>query len=428
MAPERQSLLSNAGFLVSLLALTSLVPVHAAITTPHPDYAKRAEHILKTTPLIDGHNDLPYALRRTTHNQIYNGKTPFETGLKGQTDLPRLRKGRLGGQFWSVYIGCPSDPNTPIDFPTYATRDTLEQIDVARRLADKYSKDLMYCDTPACAKKAFRQGKIGSFLGIEGGHQVGNSIAALRQAFYAGARYMTITHNCDNAWATAASTVRAGKPDLGMTSFGPELIKEMNRLGMLVDLSHVSHQTMRDVLKVTKAPVMFSHSSAYSVSKHLRNVPDDVLKTVAENNGVVMVTFVRSFVNVDNPDSVTIEDVVKHIFHIAKVAGWDHVGLGGDYDGTDELPKGLEDVSKYPDLIAKVLEHGATDEQVRKLVGENILRVWTDTEKVAKSIQKSGALPVEEVWQGRNWTQSLAKRSPVFIPTEGPANMEFGCD
>ncbi|EGD85177.2 hypothetical protein H113_08975 [Trichophyton rubrum MR1459] len=158
---------------------------------------------------------------------------------------------------------------------------------------------------------------------------------------------MTLTHNCDNAWATAASTVRAGKPDLGMTDFGPALIKEMNRLGMLVDLSHVSHQTMRDVLKITKAPVIFSHSSAYEVSKHLRNVPDDVLKTVAKNNGVVMVTFVSSFVKVDDPDTADVNTVVKHIFHIAEVAGWDHVGLGGDYDGTTELPKGLE-VSLQP--------------------------------------------------------------------------------
>ncbi|KAM5431783.1 putative membrane dipeptidase [Microsporum ferrugineum] len=427
MAPERRSRLSDAGILVSLLALTSLVPVQAAVTTSKPDYAKRAERVLRSTPLIDGHNDLPFAIRRSTHDQIYDGKVPFETALKGQTDLPRMRKGRMGGQFWSVYVGCPSDPNTPIDFPTFATRDTLEQIDVARRLVDKYSKDLMYCDNPACAKKAFREGKIGSFLGIEGGHQVGSSIAALRQAFYAGARYMTLTHNCDNAWATAASTVRAGKPDLGMTEFGPALIKEMNRLGMLVDLSHVSHQTMRDVLKVTKAPVIFSHSSAYAVSKHLRNVPDDVLKTVAKNNGVVMVTFVRSFVNIDNPDSVTVDDIVKHIFHIAEVAGWDHVGLGGDYDGTTELPKGLEDVSKYPYLIEKVLEHGATEEQARKLIGENILRVWTEVEKIGKSIQNSGALPVEEVWQGRNWTQSLTKRS-TFIPTESPTQLEFGCD
>ncbi|KAF3490829.1 dipeptidase 1 [Arthroderma uncinatum] len=427
MAPESRSVLANAGLFVSLLALTSLVPVQAAVTSSTPDYAKRAERILKGTPLIDGHNDLPFAIRRSTNDQIYNGKVPFETALKGHTDLPRMRKGQMGGQFWSVFIPCPSDPNAPINFPTYATRDTLEQIDLARRLVDKYSKDLMFCDNPGCAKRAFRQGKIGSFIGIEGGHQVGNSIAALRQAFYAGARYMTITHNCDNAWATAASTVRAGKPDLGMTEFGSQLVKEMNRLGMLVDLSHVSHQTMRDVLKIAQAPVIFSHSSSYEVSKHLRNVPDDVLKTVAKNNGVVMVTFVRTFVNVTDPDSVNIDTIVKHIFHIAEVAGWDHVGLGGDYDGTSELPKGLEDVSKYPDLIAKVLENGATDAQVRKLVGENVLRVWTEVEQISKKIQRSGALPVEEIWEGRNGT--LAKRSAsTFIPMEGPAPYEFGCD
>ncbi|KAK2746946.1 hypothetical protein FQN57_002518 [Myotisia sp. PD_48] len=419
MAPERRKRgFGDAGLLISIIAIAGLLPLGVS-ATPRDDNAKRADRILRSTPLIDGHNDFPGFIRKTTKNQIYNGKLPFEDKLSGHTDLKRIRKGRLGGQFWSVYVPCPADVNAPIEFPN---------IDVTRRLVDLYPKDLQFCGDSACAKHAFRKGKIGSFIGIEGGHQIGSSINALRQAYDLGARYMTITHNCDNAFATAASSVIAGKPDHGLTDYGRELIKEMNRLGMLVDLSHVSHDTMRDILKVTKAPVIFSHSSAYALSKHMRNAPDDVLRSVTKNGGVVMVTFVNAFLNVDDPDSVTVEDAVDHIFHIAKVAGWDHVGIGGDYDGTVDLPKGLEDVSTYPFLIERVLERGATEKQARKLVGENVLRVWAETEKISKKIRASGALPIEEPWSGRNWTAfSQAKRSS-YGPVNVPALLEHQCD
>ncbi|EER24951.1 Microsomal dipeptidase precursor, putative [Coccidioides posadasii C735 delta SOWgp] len=411
------SWLRNAGSLLSVLACVAVLASPASATPASAaaaaaprtdDYLKRAERILKFTPLIDGHNDLPNFIRKTTKNQIYEGKIPFEDELPGHTDLKRLRKGRVGGQFWSVYTPCP-DPPVPIDNPTWSVRDTLEQIDVTKRLIEKYSRDLQFCGDARCARRAFRRGKIASFLGIEGGHQIGNSLGDLRRVYELGVRYITVTHNCDNAFATAQSTVADGLPDTGlMKPFGIEFVKEMNRLGMLVDLSHVSANTMRDTLKVARAPVIFSHSSAYAVSNHLRNVPDDVLKEVAKNNGVVMVTFVSRFVNVENPDAADINTVVDHIFHIAKVAGWDHVGIGGDYDGTVYLPKGLEDVSKYPHLIARVLERGATTQQVRKLVGENILRVWTEVERIAKRLQKT-ELPNEAYWEGRNWTRP-AKR------------------
>ncbi|KAK2797631.1 hypothetical protein FQN51_008325, partial [Onygenales sp. PD_10] len=306
------------------------------------DFSKRADLILETTPLIDGHNDLPYLIRIETKNQIYNERFTFESGLLSHTDLKKLRKGKVGGQFWSVYTECPEDPKTQIDDPTWSVRDTLEQIDIAKRLVDEYHKDLQYCDTPACARAAFKSGKIGSFLGIEGGHQIGNSLAALRQVYDLGVRYITVTHNCDNAFATAASTVRAGGEDKGLTEFGREFVKEMNRLGMLIDLSHVSHQTMRDVLADTKAPIMFSHSSAYALSKHTRNVPDDVLSLVAKNGGVVMVNFYPVFLAVENPEVADIQLVADHVFHIAEVAGWDHVGIGSDFDGVGATPNGLE--------------------------------------------------------------------------------------
>ncbi|WEW54582.1 metallopeptidase [Emydomyces testavorans] len=429
---------SARSFLFALALGTTLTsPISASPTASDlGDYLQRAELILRSTPLIDGHNDLPNFIRRTTRYQIYDGKLPFETGLSGHTDLKRLRKGKVGGQFWSVYTSCPV-PLVPIDDPTWSVRDTLEQIDVTKRLVEKYSDDLQYCDNARCARTAFRRGKIASFLGIEGGHQIGNSLADLRRVFELGVRYITLTHNCDNAFATAQSTVAAGNPDPGLTKpFGLEFIKEMNRLGMLVDLSHVSPNTMRDTLAVTKAPVIFSHSSAYAISKHLRNVPDDVLQGVTKNGGVVMVNFVPAFIKVENPNSTTIDDVVNHIFHIAKVAGWDHVGIGGDFDGTPRLPMGLEDVSKYPDLIAHVLKRGATTEQVKKLVGENILRVWAEVERKAKSLQASGEKPNEAYWEGRNWTRPAKRDLFDFnaaldgrsVPLFQPAISDEYCD
>lgn len=224
----------------------------------------------------------------------------------------------------------------------WLVRDTLEQIDVAKRFIAQYPQHFSYCDTSSCVQKVFGSGRIASMLGIEGGHQLGGSIAALRQAYTLGVRYITTTHNCDNAWATSASTVAAGGLDRGLTAFGAAYVREMNRLGMLLDLSHVSHQTMRDVLSLTRAPVILSHSGAYSVTPHLRNVPDDVLHRLRENGGIVMAVFVNRFLNMKDPSSATIHDVVDHIWHLASVVGWEHVGLGSDFSGTPHTPSGLE--------------------------------------------------------------------------------------
>lgn len=221
-------------------------------------------------------------------------------------------------------------------------RDTLEQIDVAKRFIAESPEVFTYCETPSCARAAFRNGRIASMLGIEGGHQLGGSIAAVRQAYDLGVRYITTTHNCDNAWATSASTVARGNPDKGLTSLGAAYVREMNRLGMMIDLSHVSHQTMRDVLSITQTPVIFSHSGAYSVTPHLRNVPDDVLRSIRRNGGIVMAVFVNRFLNMEDPGAVTIHDVVDHIWHLAQIAGWEHVGIGSDFSGTPFTPSGLE--------------------------------------------------------------------------------------
>jgi len=238
-------------------------------------------------------------------------------------------------------------------------RDTLEQIDIARRFIEEYPSTFQYCDTPKCAAAAFKSGRIASMIGIEGGHQVGSmvfhlsydpianimsldSLGAIRQMYDLGARYITTTHNCDNAFATAASTVAAGGEDNGLTPFGHEYVAEMNRLGMMIDLSHVSHQTMRDILSITRAPVIFSHSGAYTVQKHLRHAPDDVLRGIKKNGGIVMATFVTRFLNMKNPEEATIHDVVDHIMHIVKIAGWECVGVGSDFSGTPAVPIGLE--------------------------------------------------------------------------------------
>lgn len=293
-------------------------------------------------------------------------------------------------------------------------RDALEQIDVTRRFIEQHPKHLSYCDNAACVKRSFKAGRISSMIGIEGGHLLGGSIAAIRQTYNLGARYVTLTHNCDTSWGTSASTVAAGHPDKGLFPLGYHAVKEMNRIGVLVDLSHVSHQMMRDVMGVVRAPVIFSHSGAYSVEPHLRHVPDDVLRSVKKNNGIVMVTFVNRFLNMKNPSSATIHDVVDHIFYIAELIGWEHVGIGSDFSGTPHVPIGLEDVSKYPDLIALVMKRGATDEQVRLLAGDNILRVWTEVEQKAKEIQATGELPVEEEYEDKKWHKGL-KDSPWML-------------
>lgn len=361
------------------------------------DLDARVEHVMRTTPLIDGHNDLPYLLRLELKNKIYDAErftfdssmfisppcaahqwtTPksesntLSSGLASHTDLRRMKQGKVGGQFWSAFVECPE--TTDFADPTFSVRDTLEQIDVTKRMIDHYD-DLHYCEEADCVMKAFKKGKLPSMLGAEGLHQAGSSIAVIRQLFDAGIRYITFTHNCDNAFGTAASTFTATGEDAGITDFGAAAIREYNRLGMMVDLSHTSHVSMRQILNITKAPVMFSHSTCYGLAKNYRNAPDDVIAQLKTNGGVLMVMFVQRFLNAENPSQATVETVVDHIMHVVELAGWDHVGIGGDFDGTMTLANGIESVADYPKLIKAVMKRGATDEQVEKLLGKNILR------------------------------------------------------
>jgi membrane dipeptidase len=363
-------------------------------TAAAQDFRARAIAIHKQTPLIDGHNDYPWALRAIDPGRDLTKADIAEPVPALMTDIPRLRQGGVGGQFWSVYT-----PSTMMD--KEATRVTMEQIDTVHRMTQRWPTVFQIAHTADDIDRAFKAGRIASLIGMEGGHSIDNSLAALRMFYFLGARYMTLTHNGNLRWADAA----ADKPEHGgLTKFGEEVVREMNRLGMLVDLSHVSPDTMEDALRVTEAPVIFSHSSARAVCNVPRNVPDNILQMVGKNGGVVMVTFVPGFISQAVADfsarpeaerkgltapRATLSQVADHIDHIRKVAGIDHIGLGGDFDGITEVVQGLEDVSKYPDLTAELLKRGYSDADVKKIIGQNVMRVMRQVEKVAASLQKT---------------------------------------
>jgi membrane dipeptidase len=359
------------------------------------DFKARAIAIHKQMPVIDGHNDYPWALRELDPARDLGKADISKPVPKLMTDVPRLRQGGVGGQFWSVYT-----PGTMMT-GREATRVTLEQIDVVYRMIRQWPETFQLARTAAEAEQAMKAGKIASMIGMEGGHSIDDSLATLRMFYALGARYMTLTHNVNLRWADAA----AEKPAVGgLTKFGEEVVREMNRLGMLVDLSHVSPGTMEDALRVTEAPVIFSHSSARALCNVPRNVPDNVLQMVAKNGGVVMVAFVPGFISQAVADfdarpeaerkgqtapKATIAQVADHIDHIRKVAGIDHIGVGADYDGITQTVEGLEDVSKYPDLTAELLKRGYKDEDVKKILGVNVLRAMRQAEKVAAGLQKT---------------------------------------
>jgi membrane dipeptidase len=393
-----------------LLALVLLVP-SAALAADDPAMT-RALRVLALHPVIDGHNDLPWAIRENAKAPRDVAAYDLRSHAPGATDFPRLEAGHVGGQFWSVYT--PGESR----FEDYA-RIQLEQIDIARQLVARYP-ELAWALTAADMERALGAGRVGSALGLEGGHAIQNSLGALRAYYDLGVRYMTLTHNVTLDWAdSAAQPGRHG----GLTKFGEEVVREMNRLGMLVDLSHVSPETMDDALGVTEAPVIFSHSSAKALDDVPRNVPDDILRRVRPNGGVVMVTFVAEFLAKATAEAytarekeiaaltkdltdkaekdrvtrayeaahplppVTVAQVADHVEHVRKVAGADNVGLGGDYDGNSDWPVGMEDVTSYPKLFAELVRRGWSDEDLGKLASGNILRAMRQAEAVAKRLQ-----------------------------------------
>jgi membrane dipeptidase len=348
-----------------LTLLLAPAPASAQEADPHMEAALR---VLATTPLIDGHNDLPWQIRLSEEAPMDVAAYGIEGREGGHTDIPRLREGRVGGQFWSVYVPVDAIDEGPARFQ-------LEQIDIALRMIERYPDDFELALTAADVVRIFEAGKIASLLGMEGGHAIENSLGALRAFYDLGARYMTLTHNANLDWADAHSDPpRHG----GLTEFGREVVREMNRLGMLVDLSDA---TMSDALDVTEAPVIFSHSSVRALRDHTRNVPDSILDRLPENGGVIMITFVPSFLT--GAAQATLADVADHIDHVRDRIGADFVGIGGDFDGITTVPLGLEDVSTYPALFAELSRRGWSESDLRTLAGENVLRVMREAEAVA---------------------------------------------
>lgn len=401
------------GLILGLIMVT--IPGAAFAQTGAEDAAlQRAKAVLDSTILVDGHNDLPIAVRG--YAAAPNDLDAYDLRVRspGETDIPRLREGRVGAQFWSVYI--PGEGQGP-----YA-RMQLEQIELARRIIARHPEAFTLATTVAEIRAARASGRIASMLGMEGGYGLENSIGALRAYYELGVRYMALTHNTHTDWADAATPLQPRHG--GLTDFGKEIVREMNRLGMLIDLSHAAPSTMSDTLALTEAPVIFSHSSARAVCDVPRNVPDDILRKLPANGGVVMVTFVAAFINCEvgrilqpamaelglraraaaTPEErakilregmaaievpvTTIGMVADHIEHIRNVAGIDHVGIGGDYDGNPRWPEGMTDVTSYPRLFAELVRRGWSDEELRKLAGENLLRAMARTEEVAARLQR----------------------------------------
>ncbi len=416
--------MKNIRVLAGLLAALPCVALAQGASSSTRDNAlsARVDHVLTTTPLIDGHNDLPWEIR-TKFGNVGNIDLEKSTlNLRGKdgrkvslmTDIPRMRKGHMGAQFWSVWI--PADITGP-----KAVEMALQQIDLVHNMVAKYPNDFEMAYTADDIERIHKEGRIAGLIGVEGGSMIDDSMAVLRDFYRLGVRYMTLTHSLTTDWADSATD----KPQhQGLTKFGVAVVHEMNRLGMLVDLSHVSPDTMRDALRVTRAPVIFSHSSARALVDYPRDVPDDVLRLVKKNHGVVMVNFYPDFVSdavnrwvaeragvrarlhtryVGQPDRIkagmekwlhdhprpkaTIAMVADHIEHIRKVAGIQSVGIGSDFDGIGTTPVGLDGVDKYPALFKELARRGWSDEDLADLAGRNLLRVMHQAEKVAKHLQ-----------------------------------------
>ncbi len=384
---------------------------------------ERARRILDQVRIIDGHNDLPSEIldkggADPAHFDFNQAQTRFHT------DFPRLREGRVGAQFWSAYI-------TNDSIPTGASlRHAIREIDMVHRLTQQYPQHLELARSAADTERIQKQGKIASLIGLEGGHGIDNSLSVLRMFYDVGVRYLTLTHNTTLGWADAASDFPRNR---GLSEFGEQVVREMNRLGIFVDLSHVSPETMRDAIRVSEAPVIFSHSSARALVDHVRNVPDDVLRTLPANGGVVMVTFVPAFVNQQvyawagrleaaaeqartelddraaigqrmqqwmqaNPQPfASISDVADHIDHVRKIAGIDHIGIGSDFDGIDRGPTGLEDVSKFPYLFAELLRRGYSEADLKKIAGQNVLRAMRAMEATAQRLRTTRAPSLADI-------------------------------
>ncbi|MDG2389907.1 MAG: dipeptidase [Planctomycetaceae bacterium] len=364
--------------LLPLILMTSLCAAEAPYQPP--TVTAEALDIHHSAFLIDGHNDLPWEIRNKAGGTFENVDIA-KSQPQFHTDIPRLRQGGLKGQFWSVYV--PAETTLTGD----ALLKTLEQIAIVRRMMSQYPETFELVSTADDLERIARSGKVASMIGVEGGYSIEDSLENLNRYYKLGVRYMTLTHSKNLSWADSATDEEVMG---GLSEFGEEVIREMNKLGMLVDLSHVSAKTMKHALRITKAPVIFSHSSARALTDHPRNVPDDVLKLLPENGGIVMVNFYSAYIAPtetlkQNPKALgTLADVCDHIEHIIKIAGIYHVGIGSDFDGVPRLPVGLEDVSTYPWITQELLNRGYGKEEIHQILGGNVLRVLRNAERVAK--------------------------------------------
>ncbi|GAP86475.1 putative membrane dipeptidase [Rosellinia necatrix] len=382
------------GIGIALFVLFEFQRFSVRASTWMSHYWSRAEDTVGAEfPLIDGHNDFLIWIRAFYQNHIYQENFTQDTELFGQVDFPRLRRGRSRGQFWSVYVECPKVADNYSDETYYEiVHDTLQQIDLVKRLIKHNSYHLTHAYTASDVREILQSGShVASLMGIEGLHQIGNSASILRMYYSLGVRYATLTHTCHNMYAHSEEPPESQIQ--GLSEAGRAIVREMNRIGMIVDISHTSSATQRDVLQASTAPVIFSHSNAYTLCPHTRNVQDDVLHELKQNDGVIMITFYPSFLE-PNSTAASIKSVVNHIMYVGEMIGYRHVGVGSDFDGMQAGPLGLEDVSKYPNLFRELLDRGVSSNDILGIAGMNVLRALESAERVALSL--SDVLPLED--------------------------------
>ncbi|GAA6039029.1 hypothetical protein JCM8097_000161 [Rhodosporidiobolus ruineniae] len=431
--------------------------------TPLPkDPRERAVRLMERQPVVDGHIDLPILARSYYANQINDPELDLRKPAKGEVDIPRLREGKVGGFFWSVFVPCPDDLGLPSDessnftASTPSVRDTLEQIDTARLLIDKYSDVFELTLTAADWKKAMKNGKVGGMLGVEGGHQLGTSLSSIRAYYALGARYITFTHTCNSPLGDSCGYMGSPVSPIwnGLSSFGRAAVGEMNRLGMLVDVSHTHPKTASDALSLSEAPVIFSHSNARGVHDVVRNVPDAILRRIGNiderrrgtfnlsedgeqgkgwgaDNGevdkeipggdtIIMLNFSPDFIS-EPAQRANVSLMADHADYIGRLAGREHVGIGSDFDGIGKTPEGLEDVSTYPNLVAELIKRGWSDKEIMGLTSGNILRILTKAEAVAHRLKHRQT--ATDIFKGRT-DLAKHKKPPVALLSGGSEKQE----